>query len=469
MLCCVRHRIPKATMSWFRLKKKDNKRSVDSGVIEEIGQPFQVSHVVHVGYNPATGDVEGLPEPWLKLLQHSNISAKEQSKHPTAVLQALKYYQHSIKNKNGVAKFLGTKETVEQESKEIADTVPEMSDDEGLDEPPEEEAVPSKALPRDEDYKPPIAPLASPVMRSKREEAPRVSEEEVMLQLQSIVNPENPRERYSLMNKVGSGASGTVYTATDRRTQRKVAVKTMELAQQPKKELILTEIEVMRQNKHPNLVNFLDAYLVDGDLWVIMEYLEGGALTDVVSETVMREEQMAAVCLEATRAIAFLHSQGIIHRDIKSDNVLLGMDGAVKVTDFGFCAQIRPDEKRHTMVGTPYWMAPEVVTRKQYGPKVDVWSLGIMLIEMMDGEPPYLNETPLRALYLIATHGKPHIKDRERRSPQLMDFLDRCLEVDVEKRATAQELLEHPFLQKAASLSTIVPLIRAAKKVLNKA
>ncbi|KAL1442663.1 hypothetical protein MTO96_046311 [Rhipicephalus appendiculatus] len=217
----------------------------------------------------------------------------------------------------------------------------------------------------------------------------------------------------------------------------------MELAQQPKKELILTEIEVMRQNKHPNLVNFLDAYLVDGDLWVIMEYLEGGALTDVVSETVMREDQMAAVCLEATRAIAFLHSQGIIHRDIKSDNVLLGMDGAVKVTDFGFCAQIRPDEKRHTMVGTPYWMAPEVVTRKQYGPKVDVWSLGIMLIEMMD--------------------------DRERRSPQLLDFLDRCLEVDVEKRATAQELLEHPFLQKAASLSTIVPLIRAAKKVLNKA
>lgn len=450
----------------FKLKRKDKR--VDSGVIEEIGQPFQVSHVVHVGYNPATGDVEGLPEPWLKLLQHSNISPKEQSKHPTAVLQALKYYQHSIKNKNGVAKFLATKETVEQESKEIADTVPEISDDEGLDEPPEDKLAVGVS-PADGDAKPAVVPVASPVMRSKREETPRVSEEEFMTQLRNIVNPEDPRQRYNLMSKVGSGASGTVYTATDRQTQRKVAVKTMELAQQPKKELILTEIEVMRQNRHPNLVNFLDAYLVDADLWVVMEYLEGGALTDVVSETVMREEQMAAVCLEATRAIAFLHSQGIIHRDIKSDNVLLGMDGAVKVTDFGFCAQIRPDEKRHTMVGTPYWMAPEVVTRKQYGPKVDVWSLGIMLIEMMDGEPPYLNETPLRALYLIATHGKPHLRDRERRSPELLDFLDRCLEVDVEARATAQELLEHPFLQKAASLTTIVPLIRAAKKVLNKA
>ncbi|XP_064473305.1 serine/threonine-protein kinase PAK 1-like [Ornithodoros turicata] len=449
---------------WRKEKRGADSNGSSSSSIERIGQPFSVSHVVHVAKNPDTGHVEGLPEPWLRLLQNSNISAKEQSSHPDAVLQALKYYQHSIKHKNGLAKYLATEATVEEESHEIANTEPEASDDEGL---KDEAPKPRQAA---EPQKKAEEVVVPPVLRKRTEPQSKLSDEEVMLKLKEVVNPRDPKERYTLLDKIGSGASGTVYTARDAKSGQKVAIKSMDLSQQPKKELILTEIQVMSENQHPNLVNFLDAHLVgEGDLWVVMEFLEGGALTDVVSETVMKEEQMAAVCLEATRAITFLHSKGIIHRDIKSDNVLLGMDGAVKVTDFGFCAQIRPEEKRHTMVGTPYWMAPEVVTRKQYGPKVDIWSLGIMVLEMLDGEPPYLNETPLKALYLIATNGKPPIKEKERRSPELLDFLDRCLEVDVEARATAEELLHHPFLRKASSLSSIVPLIRAAKKVLNKA
>ncbi|KAJ3041945.1 signal transducing kinase of the PAK [Rhizophlyctis rosea] len=294
---------------------------------------------------------------------------------------------------------------------------------------------------------PAVGPDGLPVARPRQKTPAATTTDDIIDRLRAICNPADPTKLYRNLIKIGQGASGGVFTAYQVGSNNAVAIKQMNLEQQPKKDLIINEILVMKDSKHKNIVNFIDSFLWKGDLWVVMEYMEGGSLTDCVTSNFMTEGQIAAVCKETLEGLQHLHSKGVIHRDIKSDNLLLGLDGQIKLTDFGFCAQINESHaKRTTMVGTPYWMAPEVVTRKEYGPKVDVWSLGIMAIEMVEGEPPYLNENPLRALYLIATNGTPTLQNPEQLSETFRDFLRVSLEVDAEKRPSSAELLKVGFL-----------------------
>ncbi|KAL3991384.1 ubiquilin-like protein [Sarotherodon galilaeus] len=473
----------------------------------EISLPSDFEHTIHVGFDAVTGEFTGMPEQWARLLQTSNITKLEQKKNPQAVLDVLKFYDS--KETTNSQKYMSftvcvcflkdtfkPKSTVsEDEDEDEAEPPPVIAPRpehtksiytrsviEPLPPPPTKDAAtspispptaaaaavtpaqPAEAAPSSP---PSASPAPGPSLPHPQDKArkKKMSDEEILEKLRTIVSVGDPKKKYTRFEKIGQGASGTVYTAIDVATGQEVAIKQMNLQQQPKKELIINEILVMRENKNPNIVNYLDSYLVGDELWVVMEYLAGGSLTDVVTETCMDEAQIAAVCRECLQALEFLHSNQVIHRDIKSDNILLGMDGSVKLTDFGFCAQITPEQsKRSTMVGTPYWMAPEVVTRKAYGPKVDIWSLGIMAIEMVEGEPPYLNENPLRALYLIATNGTPELQNPEKLSTIFRDFLNRCLEMDVEKRGSAKELLQHQFLKMAKPLSSLTPLILAAKE-----
>ncbi|KAJ1652316.1 hypothetical protein IWQ61_007319 [Dispira simplex] len=293
----------------------------------------------------------------------------------------------------------------------------------------------------------------------------RTNNDDIVERLRAICNPADPTALYSNHVKIGQGASGGVYTAVHTHSKKCVAIKQMNLERQPKKDLIINEILVMRESVHQNIVNFIDSFLHRGDLWVVMEYMEGGSLTDVVTYNLMTEGQIAAVCRETLQGLEHLHSKGVIHRDIKSDNLLLSLTGEIKLTDFGFCAQLSDSNaKRNTMVGTPYWMSPEVVQHKNYGPKVDIWSLGIMAIEMVEGEPPYLHENPLRALYLIATNGTPKLQNPESLSLVFRDFLERALCVNPEKRPNSTELLAHQFIKKAEPLRSLAPLIRRARE-----
>ncbi|KAI9741807.1 MAG: Protein kinase [Cirrosporium novae-zelandiae] len=327
--------------------------------------------------------------------------------------------------------------------------------------------------------KPQPVPEKKPAQSHKKEvRMSSMTESEVMERLREVVSKENPLDSYVKQKKIGQGASGSVYVARIKESassevargmyqtmgsRAQVAIKQMDLRAQPRKELLVNEIIVMKDSQHPNIVNFLDAYLQESnnELWAVMEFMEGGALTDVIDNNdKITEPQIACICFETCKGLAHLHTQNIIHRDIKSDNVLLDRFGHVKITDFGFCAKLTEEKnKRATMVGTPYWMAPEVVKQKEYGAKVDIWSLGIMAIEMIEGEPPYLNEEPLKALFLIATNGTPRLKSPESLSKELKAFLSVCLCVDVKSRATAAELLQQSFLRHGCPLESLADLL----------
>uniref|UniRef100_A0A3Q3LRE6 non-specific serine/threonine protein kinase n=1 Tax=Mastacembelus armatus TaxID=205130 RepID=A0A3Q3LRE6_9TELE len=291
---------------------------------------------------------------------------------------------------------------------------------------------------------------------------PKVTHEQFKAALQMVVDKGDPRSYLENFVKIGEGSTGVVCIATEKHSGRQVAVKMMDLRRQQRRELLFNEVVIMRDYQHRNVVEMFKSALVEEELWVIMEYLQGGALTNIVSETRLSEEQIATVCEAVLQALAYLHSQGVIHRDIKSDSILLTLDGRVKLSDFGFCAQISKDiPKRKSLVGTPYWMAPEVISKSPYGTEVDVWSMGIMVVEMVDGEPPYFSETPVAAMKRLRDEPAPTVRNI---SPVLKDFLDRMLTRDPLERASATDLLEHPFLLQSGSPQCLVPLVEQYRK-----
>mmetsp|Transcript_7701 Transcript_7701/g.11428 ORF Transcript_7701/g.11428 Transcript_7701/m.11428 type:complete len:557 (-) Transcript_7701:225-1895(-) len=261
----------------------------------------------------------------------------------------------------------------------------------------------------------------------------------------------NPTERYSLREKIGQGGFGYVYKAVDTVTGEIVAAKLINLDEAGDElEDVQQEISVMSTSSCPQLTKYYASYLCGSQLWIVMEYLEAGSLSDILCETgTLDEETIAYVMKELVTALAYLHSERKIHRDIKAGNILVSGKGDIKLADFGVTGQLTESvNKRQTRVGTPYWMAPEVITETSYDSLADIWSVGITAIEIAHGKPPYAaKHHPMQAIFLIPKNPPPLLEGSF--SPLFKNFVSACLQKDPGSRCSASMLLRHPFLTSA--------------------
>ncbi|XP_040474270.1 STE20-like serine/threonine-protein kinase [Falco naumanni] len=233
----------------------------------------------------------------------------------------------------------------------------------------------------------------------------------------------------------------------------------------------VVEIEILACCDHPNITKLLDALYWNGQLWILVEFCPGGAMDAAILELEkgLTEEQIRAACKQLLLALQYLHGCRIIHRDVKAGNVLLTLDGDVKLADFGVSAKNSSTiQRRVSFIGTPYWMAPEVVqceTSKEspYSYKADIWSLGITLIEMAEMEPPYHELNPLRVLLKIAKSQPPTLRHPKRWSEDFKDFLRKSLEKSPEARWSASQLLQHPFVAGISDKRPLRELVAEAR------
>jgi len=236
---------------------------------------------------------------------------------------------------------------------------------------------------------------------------------------------------------------------------------------------IKTEIGMLKKLVHENIIGIFGAYFhsINNSIWLVLELMDC-SLTEILylydshDQLRLTEPIMARVFVEVLQALEFMHSHNIIHRDLKSDNILINSQGKIKLGDFGMSCYFSPEEEKRippVIMGTIYWLAPEITNMEFFGYKGDIWSLGIVGREMISGIPPYIDqeEHPDYRWPLLAqvAQGPPHLDSSDNWSNTLVDFLDLCLTIDYDERPTASKLLQHKFCQEACNMDVFVKFV----------